>query len=73
MSTLLKSEFGQFVRAKLLAARLNCGEPTVWRMVGDGRLPPPSLRLGQRCTLWRWADVEKFLQDKGTQVSTGEK
>ena len=51
----------EYVRAKVLAARLNSGESTIWRMVQDGRLPRPTLRLGKRCTLWRWSDVEKAL------------
>jgi len=51
----------EFVRAKTLAIKLNCGESTIWRLVQRGLLPPPTVRIGKRCTLWRWADVERHL------------
>lgn len=54
----------EYIRVKTLAARLDCGVSSVWRMVSDGRLPPPSLKLGQRCTLWDWGIVQKFLTDR---------
>lgn len=66
MST-LQLESAEYLRAKALAVRLNSGESTIWRMVQDGRLPQPTIRLGKRCTLWRWADVEKALTTQGGQ------
>ena len=52
----------EYVRPKVLAARLNIGVSTVWRMVQDGRLPQPALKLGSRCTLWHWPTVQESLR-----------
>ena len=54
----------EYVRARTLAARFDSGESTIWRMVKDGLLPQPTVRIGRRTTLWRWSDVEKFLAAK---------
>jgi predicted DNA-binding transcriptional regulator AlpA len=56
---------GEFVRAKSLGARLNCAESTIWRMVANGQLPQPTVKIGKRTTLWRWADVVAFLERQG--------
>ena len=61
MSTSLFEAHTEYVRAKTLATKLNCGVSTIWRMVQDGRLPHPVVRLGKRCTLWHWPGVEGHL------------
>ena len=61
MQSASQKESAKYVRAKTLAAKLNCGESTVWRMVSDGRLPQPAVKLGKRCTLWHWPSVEAHL------------
>jgi predicted DNA-binding transcriptional regulator AlpA len=56
-----ESASAEYIRAKTLASRLDCGESTIWRMVQRGLLPQPAAKIGQRTTLWKWADVEKHL------------
>ena len=51
----------EYIRARTLAQKLNCGESTVWKMVKDGRLPQPAIKLGARCTLWHWPSVQGVL------------
>lgn len=51
----------EYVRARTLATRLDCGESTIWRLVKEKLLPPPTVKIGKRCTLWKWSDIEVFL------------
>lgn len=60
-------ESAEYIRAKTLAAKLDCGESTVWRMVQENRLPQPTVRLGRRCTLWRWSDIQSFLATRAEE------
>ena len=46
----------QRLTVKELAALLNIGVSTTWKMVGDGRLPKPE-RWGSRCSRWRYGDL----------------
>ena len=62
MHTLKTETSGEYIRAKALAAKLNCGESTIWKMARDGRLPQPATKLGARCTLWHWPSVQEALR-----------
>ena len=53
----MKKDEPEFVRARTIAKRLDCGLSTVWRMAEQGRIPPPVLKMGARITLWNWQDV----------------
>ena len=46
----------QRLNVKELAALLNIGVSTAWKMVGDGRLPKPE-RWGSRCSRWRYGNL----------------
>jgi hypothetical protein len=46
----------ELVTAEELAILLDCGERSVWRMVRDGRLPPPEPKP-LRPRLWRTAEA----------------
>lgn len=51
---------GGLLRPRHLAALLGVSHSTLWAMVRDGRLPPPS-HLGERCTVWRAGDIRALL------------
>ena len=50
-----------------LARNICCGERTIETWVQQGVFPKPRLQGGKR--LWRWAEVDAFLGDKGDAVS----
>ena len=56
----------KLVRAKEAAAMLGIGVSTLWKWVKAGRLPQ-GVRLSARCTCWRLADIERFIDDKADE------
>jgi len=52
--------------AATLAAHLCICEGTVDAWVRHGILPPPKMKGGKR--MWRWADVDRQLDDDGTDM-----
>jgi len=54
---------GRVLRAKDAAAFLALGESTFWRWVKDERLPK-GIRLSARCTVWKVAALEAFLEQQ---------
>lgn len=50
------------LRLKSVLARTGLSRSTLYRMVQAGRFPRP-LRISVRCTGWREADVERWIQD----------
>ena len=55
------------LRAKDAAKFLGVGISTFWRWTSQGKIPR-GIRLSSRCTVWKLADLEKFL----AQAATGE-
>jgi predicted DNA-binding transcriptional regulator AlpA len=51
----------EYLSMKALAARLNMAESTGWARVAAGQLPNPTIRIGKRCSRWKWSDVEEHL------------
>ena len=64
LEAFIMQESQDFLRAKKLAAKLDCGVSTIWAMVKDGRLPQPHIRLGARCTLWSWQEVQAWIAEQ---------
>ena len=46
--------------AKAAGALLGISTRQVWRLSDRGMLPPP-LKLGRKCTRWRYADLERWI------------
>jgi|GEM_PF-1942198 len=67
MSQLISPEY---VRVKVLAELLDCGESTIWAKVKNGQLPPPAVKLGLRTTLWHWPSVQQFLRANSAQATS---
>lgn len=53
-------------RAKKAAVRLGIAPSTLWRWTQQGRLPQP-IRLSARCSVWRIADLEAFLEKQAAE------
>lgn len=59
------------LRPKACAAFLGIGISTFWRWVKEGRIPQ-GIRLSARATVWKGADLERFLeQAAGTPGKVG--
>lgn len=52
-----------------VAASLNVSKSTVWRWVSEGRFPQP-LRLASKCTRWRAADIDQFVNEAAAAVAS---
>jgi len=62
---MLDSSIPSVARASKVAALLGIGKATVWRWAGLGILPRP-IRLSNRCTVWRLADLQEFIERQAT-------
>lgn len=58
---------GEYVSIATMAKRLDVGLSTAWRKVHDGFLPPATIKLGSRCSRWRWGDVLEHLSKRGAR------
>lgn len=56
---------GASLTIKDLARTLNVSTRTAHRMLHDGRLPEPDVRVGQRVMRWFPATLERFLNGGG--------
>jgi predicted DNA-binding transcriptional regulator AlpA len=54
----------------VLAEHISVSERTIENWVQQGKLPPPR-RIGG-LLLWRWSEVEKFLDNGGANVPDGD-
>ena len=52
-------------RANNLCHGLGIGRTTLWRWCRDGHFPKP-IKLSDRVTVWRMADVREWLAAKGS-------
>lgn len=50
----------QLINIKTVAAATGYGRSAIYERVREGTFPKP-IRLGQRCTRWRVADVQAWL------------
>jgi prophage regulatory protein len=53
----------RIIRARDLPATLGLSRSTIWRMVKDGRFPPP-IKLSDNATGFRATDVDKWLDER---------
>lgn len=53
-----------------LAAHLCAGESTIERLVREGRFPQPK-KIGGK-NVWRWSEVERFIDKGNTTILTNE-
>ena len=51
-----------------VAASLNVAKSTIWRWVAEGRFPQP-VRLAGKCTRWKRADIEQFVNEAAAAVA----
>jgi phage terminase Nu1 subunit (DNA packaging protein) len=58
-----------WVDAPTLARLICCSVDTVDNWAAQGIIPPPMRRGGKR--LWRWAEVDKWLTNGGTDLRPG--
>lgn len=57
-------EAGRLLRLPQVLALVGVSKSTWWKLVRDGRAPQ-SVKLGDRCTAWRAADVAAFIENAG--------
>jgi len=55
------------LRVKEAASYLGIGVSTFWRWSKEGRLPKP-IHLSSRCSVWRMADLEAFIERQAQDV-----
>ena len=48
-----------------LAAHLRIGRATAFRLLAQGQLPPPDVRIGRRILRWRPATIARFIEQGG--------
>jgi predicted DNA-binding transcriptional regulator AlpA len=57
-------EAGGLLRLPQVLALVGVGKSTWWKLVRDGRAPQ-AVKLSDRCTAWRAADVATFIENAG--------
>lgn len=57
-----------YIRESELRRLVPISHSTVWRMVASGAFPKP-FKLGPRVTVWRWSEVEAWLDGRRSQPS----
>lgn len=57
-------EAGGLLRLPQVLALLGVSKSTWWKLVRDGRAPQ-AVKLGDRCTCWRAADIAAFIEKAG--------
>ena len=58
----IESVRGGFLRLKQVLMLIPISRSSWWSGVATGKYPKP-LKLGQRVTMWRTADIHKLIQD----------
>ena len=56
-------EANSFIRIKDLVKIVPISKAHIWRLARAGKFPKP-VRLSERCTAWKVADVEAWLKAK---------
>jgi len=63
----MNSQFrGGVVRIKQAAHHLGMGESTVWRKVKTDPDFPKPIKLSERVTAWRLADLDAYIERRAT-------
>lgn len=62
---------GYFRQSQLIPGIIPISSATLWRMVKKGTFPAP-IKLSQRVTAWRVADVAAWMQARDTGPATRE-
>lgn len=57
-------EAGGLLRLPQVLALVSLSKSTWWKLVREGRAPQ-AVKLGDRCTAWRSADVAAFIENAG--------
>ncbi len=57
-----KSITTRFLRKRLILAATGMSDTTIWRLVRDGKFPPPT-KLGPNSVSWRESDYEEWAAD----------
>ena len=52
-----------FIRMRELVKRVPVSKAHIWRLVQAGKFPRP-IKLSEKCTVWKIADVEDWLKAK---------
>ena len=52
----------QLLRDKNVAQRLAISKSYLWRLVGSGKVPPPT-RIGKKMSVWKLSDIQPILDD----------
>ena len=50
-----------------VASALAIGTRTAWRLVQQGRLPPPDLRINKRICRWRPSTIQDFINSQSRE------
>lgn len=58
------TQTGGFIRERQLLQRIPVAHSTLWQWVSQKRFPAP-LKLSERVTVWRLADIEAWEKQQG--------
>jgi len=53
----------KYYRVKDIAKTYGIAESTVWKWVGEKKLPPHWSKLSSKCTVWNAEEVDKAFED----------
>lgn len=60
----LAESVGAVYRLDDVADLLQIGKRTAERLLAEGKLPQPDIRLSRRCLRWRESTISKFINGK---------
>lgn len=53
----------KFLRVKDISEKYAVAESTIWKWVGEGKLPPHYAKLSRKCTVWNAEEIDKAFED----------